>query len=444
MEIHPFFEEPDRPAHKKGRERVIGHSSFKNVKIVGRNHHYPNALLYLCLDTQGKVTLLQSNCAYPRAASQKMREGVYIPYDEKIMSLNKSSFYDDNKYTLSEQDVSPLSKIVSEPVFFFIYNFDNYYHYLYDTLPYLHSFLILKNKIPDLKLLINYPSPHKQEFYRFNTEFLEKLVEKSDWIIHNGDHLYETVYVSTSLTHGGLSDEPPCREIYEIYEQIKEKTVNSRTETPELIYISRRTWINKDTSNIGTNYTTRRKMMNEDRLVDELVQIGFKEVFAENLSTDEKINLFNNAKVVVGSIGGGMSNLLFSKPTTKSVIVVTPHFLDINARFKYCMDNTESSYFYDVHTYYEENTVPMYCRVKITASGNNREKIGEIVDYKRDNDGELFLVNISRNDVAGFNNEVIFQQGWFNINEFEQLDEGLNSPYTIDVDKLLNMVRKII
>ena len=44
---------------------------------------------------------------------------------------------------------------------------------------------------------------------------------------------------------------------------------------PKLVYISRRTWINKDKSNIGTDYTNRRKMMNEDLLVEELTKLGF-------------------------------------------------------------------------------------------------------------------------------------------------------------------------
>ena len=41
------------------------------------------------------------------------------------------------------------------------------------------------------------------------------------------------------------------------------------------IYISRRTWLNSDKSNIGTDYTSRRKMINENELVEQL-KVGGK------------------------------------------------------------------------------------------------------------------------------------------------------------------------
>jgi capsular polysaccharide biosynthesis protein len=152
------------------------------------------------------------------------------------------------------------------------------------------------------------------------------------------------MYVSTSLTHGGLSNSPPRKEIFEIYDIIKSNinydNINDIYKKPEFkrFYISRRTWLNEDRTNIGTDYTSRRKMINEDDLVNELDKKGFIEIFTENLNTDEKLYLFSNAYEIVGSIGGGMSNLLFSKPSTKSYIIVSPIFLDINYRFKYSME----------------------------------------------------------------------------------------------------------
>ena len=74
--------------------RNIGYSLFQNVQITGRNHYYPNLLLYL----------------------NKDYNSLFSPYDEKVMSLNKDSFYDNNIYTnIIENIENPI--IIKEKVF---------------------------------------------------------------------------------------------------------------------------------------------------------------------------------------------------------------------------------------------------------------------------------------------------------------------------------------
>lgn len=390
--------------------RNIGYSKINNVKLVGRNHFNPNVLLY--------------------------NNNLITPYDEKVMSLNKESFYDNNVYNLNEQDITfNYNNIISEPIFFFIYNFDNYYHFLYDTLPYLYTFLYLKKINPNLKLLVNYPNKYKNEFYKFNFDFLKKIINLDDIIIHNEQNIYSIMYVSSSLTHGGFSNNLPRKEIYEIYDIIKSNCKLDDINIPKKIYISRRTWKNNDKSNIGTDYTTRRKMINEDELVNELNKLGFVEIFAENLSTDEKINLFSNAEIIIGSIGGGMANLLFCNKKTISVIIVTPYFLDINYRFKYSLESSNYNYFYDVETYKENNSIPLFCRVKIKST----DKIGEIIEYNE----KKYLINISNNDIVGFNNSLNYDQQWIDENDFLLLDKGLNSPFKININKIIEFVKII-
>jgi hypothetical protein len=365
---------------------------------------------------------------------------LFSPYDEKIMSLNKDSFYDNNIFTeeilLSEGEHNKIS--VNIPVFFYIYNFDNYYHFLYDTIPYLYTLLQLKKTIPELKLLVNYPNKQKKDFYTFNLDILYKIVEPHDILLHDENHIYETIYVSTSLTHGGFSNKHPRKEIYELYSRMKQQIiVNPLYNDYEKIYVSRRTWINKDVSNIGTNYTTRRKMMNEDELVAELEARGIREVFTENLTIDEKIQIFSRAKMVVGSIGGGMANLLFSPSATKSICLVTPHFLTINYRFKFSMEHTNITYFDDIQTFTEDNNIPMYCRVKMK-DGKYKDRIGEIYGY--DAVSGNYDIQLSSNDVAGFNNEISFESILSDPLEFDLLDQGLNSPYIVNISKLIHIL----
>jgi hypothetical protein len=401
---------------KDDTQRNIGYSLFTNVILTGRNLYYTNVLLY-------SNNILIS------------------PYDEKIMSLNKDSFYDNNKYDFSFKNNQ--NNLIEEPVFFFIYNFDNYYHFLYDTLPYLYTYLELKKNMHNLKILVNYPNKDKKDFYKFNKEFLEKIIDLNDLIIHNENNKYEKMYISTSLTHGGYSNNPPRKEIFNIYTLIKNninyQNIDEKYNNLDKVYISRRTWINNDNSNIGTDYTSRRKMINEDELVKNLTRLGYSEIFAENLNTDEKIYLFSNTDIIIGSIGGGMANLLFSTKNTKSIVIATPFFLDINYRFKYSMEHTDINYIYDAHTYLEENKIPLYCRVKIIYIGSIYfEKYGEICNYNKENN--KYLINISNNDVAGFNNSIKFTNEWFLESEFKLLDNGLNSPYLVNINKVLDIL----
>ena len=151
---------------------------------------------------------------------------------------------------------------------------------------------------------------------------------------------------STSSSHSVLVDK---NKIYDFYQSISRKVLNIyKNPTPKKIYISRRTHLHNDFSNIGTNYTQRRKLVNEDQLVDKLINDGYVEVFTEKLSTIEKIAYFANASHIVGCIGGGIANVLFSKPTTKLTAIISPTFLEINKRFKYSLDCVDV--FYDFNT----------------------------------------------------------------------------------------------
>ena len=397
---------------KDSTERDIGYSLIKNCIIVGKNSYYPNVLLFNNI--------------------------LISPYDEKIMSLNQESFYESNKYEIIENVYK--NTIIFNPVFFFIYNFNNYYHFLYDTLPYLYTYLELKKYIPELKILINYPNKNMKNLYKFNIELLKKIINMNDILYHNDDYIYKECYVSSSLTHGGYSNNPPRKEIFIIFDIIKNniclENINNKYKYLKKIYISRRTWINNDKSNIGTDYTTRRKMINEDNFVNYLIKKNFIEIFAENLNTDEKIYLFMNTNIIIGSIGGGMANLLFSNKKVKSIILITPFFLNINYRFKYSLEKSDFNYFYDINTY-KNSIIPLYCRIKILK--NN--KIGEIINF--DKDTNKYLINISNNDVVAFNNTINFNKEYYYENEFILLDNGLNSPYVIDIDKFNNIFYNI-
>lgn len=338
---------------------------------------------------------------------------------EKVMSLK------DVELSLSEEE-NDVSSIEESPVFYFVYNTDNYYHFIYDTLPYLISYFKIRESVPNIKLLMNYPNT-SGKMYRFVSEFLDLLNIKEDQIlILDKGTIYREAYVSTSYTHGHDSNLPPRREIYEFYNAIVENAIDVYSgdlhALPKNIYVSRRTWMHGDTSNIGTNYTTRRKLEEEDELVEMLVSEGVEEVFAEKLSTIEKIVMFNNADVVIGSIGGGLCNVLFSKQSCQLLCIVSPTFLSINNRFRYCFERVRTFY-YENTSHSEDDEWKKWMRVK---SGNIIGEVEDVLD-------EQLIVSYTDEAVAGWNNNIEYKKIKLNKKDCVALDNGLNSSWKMNL-----------
>jgi len=379
--------------------REIKAYTFKDCSFVGSTLYYPNILI-------------------------KTSEGTFKPLKEKIMSLKNIDMYVENDTSTTDKKV--LDKDFN---FFFVYNTDNYYHFIYDTLPYLITFNKLKKKLPKLKLLMSYPNPAKTEFYKFVTEYLALCnIKKRDIKIVNKNTIYKNIIVSTSYTHDIDSNLPPRKEIYTFYKQLSSK-VKCKSKTPKKIYISRRSYLHGDTSNIGTNYTSRRKMVNENELVSMLVKQGFTEVFTELMTTSEKISMFANAEHVVGAIGGGLCNVLFSNKKCKLTAIVSPHFLKVNKRFKYSFSKVNLQLFSNTKNI-ESSKFKTYMRVKV----NNI--IGEIT-HINNND---ITISYSDTPIAGWNSNVVYNTKVVKEKECVKLDNGINSPWSVNLNKLLPLI----
>jgi hypothetical protein len=379
--------------------REINIYQFNNCQITGINLYYPNVLI-------------------------KTQNNFVLPLLERTMSLKFGTIYEKNsmKFEYIEQDIL---HFYNNPLFFFIYNTDNYFHFLYDSLPYLISYLNLKNDNPSLKILMQYPNPQKNKFYPFVMEFLEILnITNDDIVFVNDITIYREIYISTSYTHDIDSNLPPRNEIYSFYKNIVANVKNKYKikSSPKKIYVSRRTWLHNDFSNIGTNYTTRRKLVNEDEIVEKLKNDGYEEIFTEKLTTIEKILYFSDATHVMGAIGGGISNVLFSPKTTRLDVLVSPTFLDVNKRFKYSLDCVDV--YYNMNSYHtEECEFKTYMRVKMK-NGNIIGEIEKIYDNK-------LLVSYTDGSNTGWNSQNEYKQIELNIEDVEKLDYGLNSPWYI-------------
>ena len=297
------------------KDRNINVGYFHNCTIHGHTVHYPQPLI-------------------------KSQNELLLPTIEKFMSLGRGTVYESTmEWDCKEVNVK---NIEENPVFYFVYNCANYFHWIYDTVPYLYSYFKEKKLIPELKLLISPPENNK-DLYPFVYETLNLLgIKKDDLIFLNKNTNYKTIIVGSSLTHNRMSLDVPHDEVFNMMNSMS--GVDSELKR---IYISRRTWTREKSNNIGTDYTQQRKCVNEDQVVSLLKDYGFKEIFCEDLNMSEKIGLFRNAEIVIGPIGGGLANVLFCDPQTKVVSINSPEFFPINERLKHALNHTSLHMFED-------------------------------------------------------------------------------------------------
>lgn len=344
---------------------------------------------------------------YPSICIQSGDE-LFVPCNERTMSLGKDTF------VLPEIEHRETTT-VAEPVFFFVYNTDNYFHYLYDTIPILYQFFQLRARYPTMRLLMK---PARMYPYIMDCLRAAGLTD-ADVMVADTSHRYASLWVSSSLTHDGQSNEPPHSGVWDVYARMK----GSEQSTPPKFYVSRRSWKHGDTTNMGTNYTTRRKMMVEDELVTELEKKGYVEVFCELLTMSEKIAYFANATHVVGAIGGGMCNLVFAKPSCVTTSINSPEFADINKRFLFTLNHTR---------------LTQYTKTWVTSSMYKRARAhGKTGEVTAINGNELTL---AVSDGVGWTLGDSYETLVVNEADAVFLDNGLNSPWTFDVDDCIRLI----
>jgi len=388
---------------KNGRK--INYYLLQKVKFVADKLHYPDIIVNATAENK-----------------------LYNPIQEKTMSLKDLPCFNNSQKV---KVANKVGKTENAPVFYFIYNTENYYHFLYDTLPYLITFFKLLNEIPDLKLLMNYPNDDKKDFFPFVLETLQILGIDERVIVLEENTIYESMYISDSYTHGHNSNLPPREEVYEFFQFLKNKVLQKETKAsyPKNIYISRRTWTHNNLVNIGTNYTSRRVMKNECQLVNELGKKGFVEVFTENMTMTEKINLFHNAEKVVGIIGGGIANALFLRNKAELFAIISPGFLDINSRFLFSLNRQKLNLIKDTE-HFEKSKFKKYMRVSYDGG------YGEIYDIE----GDYLRINQAKKKVSGWASYVGYEKIKIHKNKCHKLDHGLNSAFVLDIDATMGKI----
>ncbi len=184
----------------------------------------------------------------------------------------------------------------------------NYWHWLFDVLPRLK----ILNELINFSNIDYFLFPDFKD--KFQKESLELLNIPTSKIISSKVFRHIEAQKIIAVDHPYVFENNPTLEIqnipYWILNFLKDKFLINNLEKrfPEKFYIDR--------SDSKSNHRHLRKIINEGEVKNFLKKRGFSIITLSEFSFLDQINLFYNAKEIVGLHGAGFANLVFSKPGT--------------------------------------------------------------------------------------------------------------------------------
>jgi len=177
-----------------------------------------------------------------------------------------------------------------------------YHHWMIEDL----SRLWVLDYFPELK---DYPIVVPGDLSNFQRDSLDALGVNEDKFLHydGSNWLFERLYVPTFLAPGGHSNRQMdwIREKLFTAYNIKKKESGERR-----LYVSR--------GDVGT-----RNICNEREVVDFLRSYNFEVVMPGELSLKGQLNLFNEAEIICGPSGSGLTNHIFA-PKRSTLVEIQP------------------------------------------------------------------------------------------------------------------------
>ncbi len=203
----------------------------------------------------------------------------------------------------------------------------NHYHSLIDQIPRVYLLNQSDYRNEDIQLLISKPLTHVEKL------ILEKLLPSNIKIkLVNSDHLYhlERLIFPSKITRSKAGYLPKSYIDHLLSKLAPPRKRNKKNR----ILISR-------------SKAKKRKVFNEEELLNLLEDYGFKKYFLEDLSLEEQIELFYDAEIVIAPHGAGLTNLMFSENVHVLELFagekIKPHFYylckSLNHNYKYIVNH---------------------------------------------------------------------------------------------------------
>lgn len=368
---------------------------------------------------------------YPNVIFKSTSKLFYPLQDENVRSTFINSYEKDQMmYKFRRQTIK---KKLNDSVFYFIYNMENYFCFLYDAVPYLYSFLELRKQQPRIKLLMQYSDVENKTFKSYIMPILELLgITQKDIVMLSSETKYRRIYISSSYTHDeGYHDEPRA-EIFKLYKRISdaayEKLKNNLPVLPKKIFVSEHKNMTDKFAKMAEPKPYLRKFTNETDFIEYTNQKKCKEIFVEDttFSLLEKIIMFSKADVVVGQMGETAANALFSPSTTRFIAIVTPTYLIRFPRFRYCYKNTDIKYFTKTEQV-ETSKFKTYMKVQ-----KKTDVVGIIATVTE-------VINEQTSKIEYIDENGTKKEETIENDKYIKKDEGVDSPWKIDMTAVKNL-----
>ena len=237
---------------------------------------------------------------------------IYHKFSFGVIDFMERSMLTENLTTLNVDSISLLPG----------YGHDNYSHFIYDRLP-------LLSRLTDENSTILVEFEQKKYIEQLRKYF------KNDFIYLQPKKNYLIKSISLIANHIHPANYFPKRYL-DFYKDLSLRIIPTDKKLPSLFYIYRP---------LG-----RRGVLNEEEFHSYLIKYGFSIIRLENYSIDEQINIFMNAKFIIGVHGAGLTNIIFSKPGTNVIeIIPKSYFID-------CFLVAASRLGLNYHRFYEDDT----------------------------------------------------------------------------------------
>ncbi|KZL18779.1 hypothetical protein PsAD2_02295 [Pseudovibrio axinellae] len=191
----------------------------------------------------------------------------------------------------------------------------HYYHFLCDVVfPLLFLLEHLEPRSFPIKVLVREKLPEFQrEFYAHLARTLPRLtIEecKANERVHC-KVLYHCT-PSVNCEHRAPASEQAASVVASHY--LAAYSINSQKTPLTKLYVAR-----KDAKT--------RRILNEKSLIEQLEARGFQTIIPGQLSHEEQVDVFNNAKVTVGTHGAGLTNVLFCQSGSKLIEIFPADYI---------------------------------------------------------------------------------------------------------------------
>ncbi|WP_158228969.1 glycosyltransferase family 61 protein [Chitinimonas sp. BJB300] len=205
----------------------------------------------------------------------------------------------------------------------------NYYHWLLEILPKISFLNALPKEYGNYPLLVSEEALKLPSFKQSLTLFAGKhpiilLNKRNNYIVDRLVYINSASMIPFNLAAGAI---------------FSAKDFHISPNTLEFIRSTCLAYLERENGSLSASTRERiflcrkgsRRKYNQHEVYAVLSQYGFKQVFTEDLSFEEQINLMQSAEFIAGPTGAAWTNLLFCRTGSKALCWMAEEYADFSA-----------------------------------------------------------------------------------------------------------------